>query len=104
MRDILRFPVTKEEAIEILKGLSRKIESEGNVGDIRPLAIKHTVKFLERTKEVELALAQLRHAYANLQAEALKDQQAFANGLIAPQIELLERFLMFGREKEKKTR
>jgi hypothetical protein len=36
-------------------------------------------------------IAQLRHAYSHLMAERVKNQRAFAEGLIAPAIEYLER-------------
>lgn len=38
----------------------------------------------------EIALAQLRHAYAQLAAGAVKDQKKFADGLIAPIIRMIE--------------
>jgi hypothetical protein len=40
---------------------------------------------------LEFHIAQLRHAYAHLMAERVKDQREFAEGLIAPVIEYLER-------------
>jgi hypothetical protein len=40
--------------------------------------------------ELAFAIAQLRHAYAQLAVGAVKDQKQFADGLIAPQIRALE--------------
>lgn len=41
--------------------------------------------------EIETALGQLRHAYAQLLAGSVRDQVQFAKGLIGPQIERIER-------------
>lgn len=41
--------------------------------------------------ELEAIAAQLRHAYAQLAAGTVVRQQEFANGLISPQIQRLER-------------
>lgn len=43
------------------------------------------------TMTYQLALAQLRHAYAQLHAGTVKDQKQFAEGLLGPAIEALER-------------
>ncbi len=47
----------------------------------------------EDEKEIQYAVAQLRHAYANLMKGAIKDSEQFANGLISPQIKRLEAIL-----------
>jgi hypothetical protein len=52
--------------------------------------IKPSVIF---TRELTLAVAQLRHAYAQLAAGTVKDQKEFADGLISPQIERIEKVL-----------
>jgi len=39
----------------------------------------------------QFALAQLRHAYSQLHAGTVKDQRQFAEGLLGPAIEALER-------------
>lgn len=41
--------------------------------------------------ERQFAIAQLRHAYALLKAGHVRDLNEFADGLIGPQIERLER-------------
>jgi hypothetical protein len=43
--------------------------------------------------ELEFHLAQLRHAYSHLMAERVHDQIAFAEGLIAPIIEAIEKLI-----------
>lgn len=52
-------------------------------------------------KELQFATAQLRAAYTALMEGRVTDQKQFAEGLIAPQIERLERFLdqQIGAEK-----
>ena len=45
------------------------------------------------TRELTFAVAQLRHAYAQLAAGTVVNQQEFADGLIAPQIERIEKVL-----------
>ena len=52
--------------------------------------IKPSVVF---TRELSLAVASLRHAYAQLAAGAVKDQKEFADGLISPQITRIENVL-----------
>jgi hypothetical protein len=44
-------------------------------------------------RELTITVAQLRHAYANLKGGHVGDQAQFADGLISPQIESLERLL-----------
>jgi hypothetical protein len=44
----------------------------------------------EKAQQLKIVLGQLRHAYAHLVNGTVGDQRAFANGLIAPQIERLE--------------
>ena len=44
------------------------------------------------TYELGIAIAQLRHAYKQIVNGDVRDWQSFANGLLAPQIERLERF------------
>lgn len=48
------------------------------------------VKFDPQAR-LRFEIAQLRHAYAQLNAGAVKDYKQFANGLIAPVIEDLEK-------------
>ena len=43
------------------------------------------------TMTYQFALAQLRHAYSQLHAGTVKDQRQFAEGLLGPAIEALER-------------
>jgi hypothetical protein len=45
------------------------------------------------TRDLSLAVASLRHAYAQLAAGTVKDQKEFADGLISPQIERIENIL-----------
>lgn len=45
------------------------------------------------TRDLSLAVAQLRHAYAQLSAGAVVDQKEFADGLISPQITRIENVL-----------
>jgi hypothetical protein len=45
------------------------------------------------TQELTLAIAQLRHAYAQLAAGTVVDQKEFAEGLISPQIARIENVL-----------
>ena len=52
--------------------------------------IKPSVVF---TRELSLAVASLRHAYAQLAAGAVKDQKEFADGLLSPQITRIENVL-----------
>lgn len=52
--------------------------------------IKPSVEF---ARELTFAVANLRHAYANLAAGKVGDQKEFADGLIAPQIERIEKVL-----------
>ena len=52
--------------------------------------IKPSVVF---TRDLSLAVASLRHAYAQLAAGAVKDQKEFADGLISPQIARIETVL-----------
>ena len=52
--------------------------------------IKPSVVF---TRELSFAIAQLRHAYAQLAAGEVKNQKEFADGLISPQIERIEKVL-----------
>ena len=47
---------------------------------------------MKRIDPLEYAIAQLRHAYAQLAANGVKDQRQFADGLIAPSIRYLEIF------------
>jgi hypothetical protein len=42
-------------------------------------------------KDLDIILAQLRHAYAQLIGGVVKDQSQFAKGLIGPAIEKLEK-------------
>ena len=44
-------------------------------------------------RDIPQVVAQLRHAYMHLAAGAVKDQKRFADGLIAPQIRTLEKFI-----------
>jgi hypothetical protein len=44
----------------------------------------------EGMMRLEFIIAQLRHAYAQLNAGTVRDQKEFAKGLLAPQIESLE--------------
>ena len=44
------------------------------------------------TYELGIAIAQLRHAYKQIVNGEVNDWQSFANGLLGPQIERLERF------------
>ena len=44
------------------------------------------------TYELGIAIAQLRHAYKQIVNGEVRDWQSFAKGLLAPQIERLERF------------
>lgn len=44
----------------------------------------------KQLKQLELVVAQLRHAYAQLVACAVRNQPQFAEGLISPQIKALE--------------
>lgn len=46
-------------------------------------------------RQLPYVLAQLRHAYAQLAAGAVKDQKQFADGLIAPQIKAIEKIASF---------
>ena len=48
---------------------------------------------VEWTRELNFAVADLRHAYAQLIAGRVVDQTSFADGLIAPQIERIEKVL-----------
>lgn len=43
--------------------------------------------------ELKHVLAQLRHAYSQLVAGAVTDQEQFAKGLIGPQIKRLEKYV-----------
>ena len=43
------------------------------------------------TRDLDLALAQLRHAYTHLAAERVVKQKMFADGLLGPEIARLER-------------
>ena len=52
--------------------------------------VKPSVVF---TRDLSLAVAQLRHAYAQLSAGAVVDQKEFADGLISPQITRIENIL-----------
>ena len=52
--------------------------------------IKPSVVF---TRDLSLAVASLRHAYAQLSAGTVKDQKEFADGLISPQIARIETVL-----------
>lgn len=52
--------------------------------------IKPSVEF---ARELTFAVAQLRHAYAQLAAGAVGDQKEFADGLISPQIARIETVL-----------
>ncbi len=47
---------------------------------------------------IEHAIAQLRHAYSHLAADRVEHQRMFADGLIAPVIEQLERMPPPARE------
>jgi hypothetical protein len=44
-------------------------------------------------KELTYAVAQLRHAYVQLKAGNVTHQAAFADGLVAPQIRIIERIV-----------
>jgi hypothetical protein len=44
-------------------------------------------------KELELSVAQLRHAYAQLKAGRVARQEEFADGLIGREVRRLERVL-----------
>lgn len=50
-------------------------------------------RLLRNRRELLLATAQLRHAYAQLAAGTVRDQKRFADGLIAPAIRKLEELL-----------
>ena len=52
--------------------------------------IKPSVEFV---RELTFAVAQLRHAYANLAAGTVVNQKEFADGLISPQIARIEKVL-----------
>lgn len=52
--------------------------------------IKPSVVF---TRDLSLAVASLRHAYAQLAAGTVVDQKEFAEGLISPQIARIENVL-----------
>jgi hypothetical protein len=56
----------------------------------RNFHIKPSIIF---TRDLTLAVAQLRHAYAQLAAGTVVDQKKFADGLISPQIERIENML-----------
>jgi hypothetical protein len=45
------------------------------------------------TRDLSLAVASLRHAYAQLAAGTVVNQKEFADGLISPQIERIENIL-----------
>lgn len=51
--------------------------------------------------DLDFAMAQLRHAYKQLKAGTVKNQAEFADGLIAPQIKTLERFVGKQTDEEK---
>lgn len=53
----------------------------------------HVKPSVEFTRELSFAVAQLRRAYANLKVGAVADQSEFADSLIAPQIERIEKVL-----------
>jgi hypothetical protein len=52
--------------------------------------VKPSVMF---TRELSFAAAQLRHAYMQLAAGTVVNQKEFAEGLISPQIERIEKVL-----------
>ena len=52
--------------------------------------VKPSVVF---TRELTFAVAQLRHAYAQLAAGTVVNQKEFADELISPQIERIEKVL-----------
>jgi hypothetical protein len=52
--------------------------------------IKPSVEF---ARELTFAVASLRHAYIQLAANRVVDQQSFADGLIAPQIVRIEKVI-----------
>jgi cation transport regulator ChaC len=48
----------------------------------------------DEQRNLGFVIAQLRHAYGQLDAEEVVRQRAFARGLIGPQIERLERLFV----------
>jgi hypothetical protein len=54
---------------------------------------QHRKPSLAIVAELTGVVAQLRHAYMQLASGAVRDQQEFADGLIAPQIRCVEKII-----------
>lgn len=50
-------------------------------------------RLIRNQRRLDGVIAQLRHAYMQLAAGTVRNQKQFADGLIAPQIRELERFV-----------
>lgn len=47
MRNLVEYPVTKDEIMENMDRLSQEILKEGGVGDMRPLLLREASKLIE---------------------------------------------------------
>jgi len=78
-------PVTEIDPKKPLEEIAKAPPGPGDEFHIKP-----SVEF---ARELTFAVAQLRHAYANLAAGKVVDQKEFADGLISPQIARIEKVL-----------
>jgi hypothetical protein len=77
--------VTNADVVKALKEIAKADPGPGDQFHVKP-----SVEF---ARELTFAVAQLRHAYANLAAGTVVDQKEFADGLISPQIARIEKML-----------
>ena len=53
MRDLVRYPITQEEAVKMLRSEARRISAEGRIGDMRPMLLNWVSGILERMNSME---------------------------------------------------
>jgi hypothetical protein len=53
MRNLLEYPITKEEIVECLAELARTFDNLELCGDMRPLLLKRAIKIIKSAKEIK---------------------------------------------------
>jgi hypothetical protein len=51
MRNLVEFPITKEEIIGLLRRLQEDFQAEEKIGDMRALLLERTIKIIEKEFE-----------------------------------------------------